>query len=150
MARLSPSIRARALFLLWRGDDLLLIDWRDESTHQAVWLAPGGTIEYGEPAYAAAIRELREELGVGGIELHHLATFVSIFEYGDQVGHEVCFAFEAIAPPQLAKQSAVQGVESNGEPLTLIWTPASAIEAGERSLWPGPLRQYLVSPPLRR
>ena len=123
---------------------MLLIDWRDEFTGEPVWLAPGGSIEHGETALAAAYREMHEEVGVREVELRHLATFENIFEYGGATGHEVCFAFEGAAPPRLAHQTTVEGLESDGQPFRLEWVPTGEICAGARELWPAPLAPFLT------
>ncbi len=143
-------IRPRALYLLRRAGDVLLIDWLDEFKNEPVWLAPGGSIEHGELALAAAYREMQEEVGLAGVELRHLATFENIFEYGGATGHEVCFAFEGEAPPVFSEQPSIQGMESNGETLTLNWVSTPAIEALERPLWPVPLRECLLRSPFVR
>lgn len=139
-------IRPRAIFLLRRSAHVLLIDWRDDFTGQPVWLAPGGSIEHGEPALSAAHRELREELGVTGVELEHIATFENIFRYGDETGHEVCFVFEGAAPPQLARLALVPGIESNGEAIRLVWVTPGEVASDLRPLWPAPLVPYLTGP----
>ncbi|HEX8232140.1 MAG TPA: NUDIX domain-containing protein [Caulobacteraceae bacterium] len=46
-----------------RGGDVLLIR-RGSAPRLGEWSLPGGRIEWGEPAAAAALRELREETGV--------------------------------------------------------------------------------------
>lgn len=123
---------------------MLLIDWRDEYDGVPVWLAPGGSIEHGETALAAALRELHEELGVTGIELQHVATFENIFEYGGATGHEICFAFEGLAPASLAGLEVVAGMESNGETMRLQWVTPGEVASAVRRLWPGPLLPYLT------
>jgi len=50
-------------FLIWRGDELLLI--RRQGVHGAgTWSTPGGHLEYGETPEECAIREAEEETGV--------------------------------------------------------------------------------------
>ena len=46
-----------------RGDEVLLIR-RGTAPRKGEWSLPGGRIEWGETAAAAALRELREETGV--------------------------------------------------------------------------------------
>lgn len=48
--------------ICFRGDDVLLIR-RGAPPREGEWSLPGGRIEWGERAAAAALRELREETG---------------------------------------------------------------------------------------
>ena len=137
-------IRPRSIYLLRRDAEVLLIDWHDEYTGQPVWLAPGGSIEHGETALAAAHRELHEELGVTAVDLQHLVTFENIFEYGGATGHEVCFVFEAAAPHAISSLHEVPGVESDGVAMRLLWVPPGDLELPLRPLWPAPLLPFLT------
>ncbi|MGE3867490.1 MAG: NUDIX hydrolase, partial [Hyphomonadaceae bacterium] len=49
----------------FRGRELLLIR-RARAPNAGAWSVPGGRIDWGERAEAAALRELREETGVEG------------------------------------------------------------------------------------
>jgi 8-oxo-dGTP pyrophosphatase MutT (NUDIX family) len=137
-------IRPRAIYLLRRDADVLLMDWHDEFTGEPVWLAPGGSIDHGETALAAAHRELHEEIGIAGVELRHLATFENIFEYGGATGHEVCFVFEGAAPPAISALDEVPGVESDGLAMRLLWVPPRDLALAIKPLWPAPLMPYLT------
>ena len=70
----------RSAVIILENDHVALIERvRDGHTY---YLFPGGTIEEGETAQAAAIREAYEELGVH-VELHMLAAIVR-FQNEDQ------------------------------------------------------------------
>jgi 8-oxo-dGTP pyrophosphatase MutT (NUDIX family) len=58
------------------GVGRLLMQERDEHAPHFpnAWGLPGGAIEAGETAYAAAVRELEEETGLTGIELTEVAS----------------------------------------------------------------------------
>ena len=61
--RLENQIIPCVGIICFRGQDVLLIK-RGKPPKQGEWSIPGGRIEFGERAEAAALRELREETGV--------------------------------------------------------------------------------------
>jgi ADP-ribose pyrophosphatase YjhB (NUDIX family) len=55
--------RAGASAALFRGEEVLLVE-RAEGPNAGLWSLPGGSIEPGEPAEDAAVREVLEETGL--------------------------------------------------------------------------------------
>jgi hypothetical protein len=62
--RPAPRIRVKALGLHWRGDRLLAAEVLDDAGHVKGVRPLGGTVEFGETAEMAVIREFQEELGI--------------------------------------------------------------------------------------
>jgi len=62
-----------------RGDEVLLVK-RGNPPKQGEWSIPGGRIEPGEPAQAAALRELGEETGVEAELVGLIDVVDAIFE----------------------------------------------------------------------
>lgn len=56
--------RAGVSVAVFQGDDVLLVQRGKEGAYRGAWSLPGGAIELGEPALAAAKRELLEETGL--------------------------------------------------------------------------------------
>ena len=69
--------RGAASAAIFRGAEVLLIERGKGGAFQGLWSLPGGRIEPGEPARAAALREIREETGVvaelaGVLDIHNV------------------------------------------------------------------------------
>ncbi|MEZ5945877.1 MAG: NUDIX hydrolase [Hyphomonas sp.] len=82
----------------FRGEDVLLIR-RGTKPLAGNWSIPGGKIEFGERAEAAALRELKEETGVTA----HLVGLIDVVDAiftsrtsGEPTRHYVLFDFAAV------------------------------------------------------
>lgn len=68
----SPNLpRLAALAVTLRGDEVLLVRRRNPPD-AGLWGFPGGHVDAGETALAAAVRELHEETGVRATASHYL------------------------------------------------------------------------------
>lgn len=102
--------KAAASAAIFRDDGKLLIGLRGKDPRRRVWSLPGGHIEAGETAAAAALREVREETGIdaellglidindvilrrndGALHAHYLLTiFYGRWLAGDPVPADDC------------------------------------------------------------
>lgn len=140
---LIPHIRARAIILFRRGSDVLLVD-HDDPVEGLVWGVPGGGVEFGERAIDAARREALEEVGVDPGQLRLLSVFENLFEYAGEVGHEVCFAYEADATDlSIAEKQVFEGQESDGTTLLLRWVSQAEVASRSRPTWPAALAELV-------
>jgi ADP-ribose pyrophosphatase YjhB (NUDIX family) len=91
-SHISPHVGADAA--VFRDGKLLLI----QRTDNQLWAMPGGLVEVGETAAAAAERELREEADLQG----HAVRLLGIWDYrrvGSRIAHHLFHvAFEVEAP----------------------------------------------------
>src|SRR5690606_23067881 len=86
--RPASNIRLKALGLHWRDGKLLAAEVLDDAGHVKGVRPLGGTVEFGETAEAAVIREFEEELGIT-VKVGGAPIFMeNIFTHGGQVGHE--------------------------------------------------------------
>lgn len=74
-----------------RGDDVLLIR-RGAAPMASAWAIPGGRIEWGEAAAAAALRELREETGVEADIVGLIEVFDGLFAQAGVLTHHYLIA----------------------------------------------------------
>lgn len=115
----------------FKGDHVLLIR-RGAPPLQGAWSLPGGRIEWGERAEAAALRELREETGVTARLTGLIAVVDGLFGDGEAVDrHYVLldYAAEWVAGEPLAGDDAaeaafhpVTGLEALG-----LWSETARI-----------------------
>jgi 8-oxo-dGTP diphosphatase len=86
-----------ALVALWHGGKILLL----RSSYRAGWSLPGGGIARGETARDAALRELREEVGlaVDPAALREAQTVELAWEHRSD--HTTIFEIEMTEPPTL-------------------------------------------------
>ena len=72
MSESSPTIidrDAARIVLLDRHDRVLLFRCEEPGADRSFWITPGGGLKPGESHETAALRELREETGLVGVEL---------------------------------------------------------------------------------
>jgi ADP-ribose pyrophosphatase YjhB (NUDIX family) len=123
--------RPVAVALLRRGDEVLVFDVPDAVKGVVGWRLPGGTIEFGERGSEAAVREIREELGVDVVEVAYLGTVENIFTYLGADGHELVRVYTArFADQRLYQRDHFDCVEANGARFTCIWKPITEFRAG--------------------
>ncbi|MGC2310357.1 MAG: NUDIX domain-containing protein [Candidatus Babeliaceae bacterium] len=67
----------------------LLLGKRKNCYGEGTWALPGGHLEYGESLIACAQRELKEELGIEGLEFQLISTIDNI----DERGHYLHMSF---------------------------------------------------------
>jgi ADP-ribose pyrophosphatase YjhB (NUDIX family) len=88
-------IRVLALGIIWRGDELLLMEGYDPTKRQTFYRPLGGGVTFGERAHDALVREFSEEPGAGLINIRFLGALENIFTFDGRPGHEIVLLFAA-------------------------------------------------------
>ena len=86
-------IRPISICVLRRGDEILVMEARDESRDLTFYRPLGGGIEFGERSDDAVKRELQEEIGAELDELRLLTVLENLFEFEGKAWHEIVFVY---------------------------------------------------------
>ncbi|MET0136618.1 MAG: NUDIX domain-containing protein [Kibdelosporangium sp.] len=105
---------------------------------------PGGTVEFGELAVAAARREILEELGCELAAVSLAGVLENRFVLNGVDGHEIVFVFRGALSDELYSRESFEILDVPGMRATW-WTPAlggrlvpeglSHLLAGPQSVW---------------
>jgi ADP-ribose pyrophosphatase YjhB (NUDIX family) len=130
----NPQIRAIALAVVRRGDEILVFEGWDETKQETFYRPLGGGIEFGEPAAEAVRRELREELGVELSNVTLLGVLENIFTAFGRPGHEIAFVYSAdVVDPAIYTVDDVGRVLD--EDSAVMWQPLTRFD-GEAVMYP--------------
>jgi 8-oxo-dGTP pyrophosphatase MutT (NUDIX family) len=134
---------ARAL-VLDPDDRVLLVHFVNPETGEEFWATPGGGLDPGEALEDGLRRELREETGIGNVELGPvLWTRREVFPWAgqtfDQSERIVLVRVRSFDPrPELsAKQLAAEGVHG------VRWWTLAELEDSDATFYPTRLAQFL-------
>jgi 8-oxo-dGTP pyrophosphatase MutT (NUDIX family) len=83
-------------------------------------LPVGGGVEFREPIYDAAKRELQEELGITS-KLEYCSFSENFFEFDGIPTHEIVFHFLARIDDDTRRSLPEHGTESDGVPFPIRW-----------------------------
>ncbi|MFK7870235.1 MAG: NUDIX hydrolase [Roseobacter sp.] len=96
--RPAPTIRFKAIGLHWRGDRLLAAEVTDDAGRLKGVRPLGGSVEFGETAQGALVREFHEELGVP-VTIKSPPFFIeNIYHHEGNLGHELLAVFDVSFP----------------------------------------------------
>jgi 8-oxo-dGTP pyrophosphatase MutT (NUDIX family) len=137
------QIRALAVCVFRREDCILVIEANDQVKGETFYRPLGGGIEFGETSLDAVKREIREEIGAEITDLEYLGVLENIFTYDGEPGHEIVQIYDGrFLNDSLYLVAQIQGVESNGVPMTVLWKPLSYFSA-RHPLYPSGLMNLL-------
>lgn len=91
---------AGVVVVVWQGDRFLLT-LRAKAPHAGAWGLPGGALNLGETAFAAAVREVQEETGIVCAPRASFTT-VDIIERDQEGGVAFHFLLAAVVADHVA------------------------------------------------
>jgi len=115
-----PMLVVDALIFSVRGGRLeILLIKRGHPPFEGMWAIPGGFVELDEELDHAAARELEEEAGLGGIELHQFHTFGAVGR--DPRGRVITVAYLAVI------DASMHVPRAGDDAADVIWLPADEL-----------------------
>jgi 8-oxo-dGTP pyrophosphatase MutT (NUDIX family) len=118
----AQHIRAVAICVFSRGDDILAVEAFDEVKSETFYRPLGGGIAFGESSELAVRREVREEIGADIVGLRLLGTLENIFVYNGTPGHEIVQVYGGrLGDETLYAAVSIPGFESDGAPFRAVW-----------------------------
>lgn len=115
--------RLAALAVVLRGDQVLLVQRRNQPD-AGLWGFPGGHVEPGETALAAAARELAEETGVTASPLTYLDN-IDVIERGADGALRFHFLLAAVLCDYVSGEPV-----AGDDALAAGWWPVEAVAQG--------------------
>lgn len=138
-------IRPIVLCLFQHNDRFLMQEYRHDFGEPNFFRLPGGGIELGETALAAAHREMREELQADISEVKLLEVIENIFTYGGEQKHEIAFLFRArLGDESLLSQDVFEFFD-NGLAFRAVWVSRAEIQSGSRVVYPLRFREMILA-----
>jgi ADP-ribose pyrophosphatase YjhB (NUDIX family) len=138
-------IRGKSIVIFKSGEKFLFTAACEPTTGKIFYCPVGGGIEFGEYANEAAKREVLEEMGEEIINIQLLDVRENIFTYDGKKGHEIVFVFKADFKNVETYHKEMQGYESNGAPLTLLWSSLDEIREKAVPVYPDSIINLLES-----
>lgn len=137
----------KALGLHWRGDRLLAAEVLDDAGHVKGVRPLGGTVEFGETAEEAVIREFQEELGILVKTIGPPVFMENIFTHEGSLGHEILAIFDVGFPPEVyADETRIEFKENNGVTCFAEWFDLRSLDlSGKPQLYPQGLKPHLLT-----
>jgi len=145
--RPASRIRFKALGLHWRGGCLLAAEVQDDAGRVKGVRPLGGTVEFGETADAAVIREFQEELGITIKIVGGPAFLENIYSHEGSPGHEILAIFDVtFSQDTFVSQTRIAFREDNGVTCFAQWFSLDALDGpGQPRLYPAGLKAHLLN-----
>ncbi len=143
----SDIIRVKALGLHWRGSRLLVFEVYDSNGRVTGVRPLGGSVEFGEAAKDAVIREFKEEIDTEVSIVAGPMVLENAFTHLGESRHEILFIFDLQFPAGAFEgQDRISFLEDDGTPMVAAWYDLDELDtdAGP-ALYPQGLKSRLLT-----
>ncbi|MFQ4136602.1 NUDIX hydrolase [Nodosilinea sp. PGN35] len=136
-------IRPISICLMRRGEAILVHEAYDAVKERGFARPLGGGIDFGETSAAAAVREIKEELGHDITDVRLLGIVENIFVYEGEPGHEMVFVYDGrFVDESLYERESLDVVEGKRR-FEAVWRSPDALRHGPYYLVPEGIWQFL-------
>ena len=126
---MSPSsIRPMAVAIIKKDDLVLASSGHDNIKNEDFYRLPGGGIEMGETSREALEREIKEEFDAELKNIKLLEVVENIFTFNGQLGHEICFIYQADFADQALYQKQIFNILDSQLGHTATWVSIDKTE----------------------
>lgn len=125
MGMLADHIKVKAMIIAPSADGTahaVSVHGRSQENPEGFHRLIGGSVELGETAREAMIREVDEELGASISDLRQLGVVENVFTYNGDIGHEIVFVFTGRLSPMPTEVDATL-TEIDGSVVPVVWRP---------------------------
>jgi hypothetical protein len=142
----SSVIRIKALGLHWRGRRLLAFEVYDQEGRLKGVRPLGGSVEFGESAKDAVIREFKEEIDTNVSILAGPMVLENVFVHEGERRHEILFIFDLAFPEGACEgQERIRFQEDDGTFMVAAWYDPRELDVdGKPELYPKGLKSRLI------
>ncbi len=143
----SSEIRVKALGLHWRGPRLLAFEVYDEEGLIKGVRPLGGSVEFGETAKDAVIREFKEEIDTDVSVLAGPMVLENVFVHEGERRHEILFIFDLEFPEgAFESQERIRFQEDDGTSMVAGWYDLRELDVDKKpQLYPQGLKSRLIN-----
>ena len=138
-------IRPKVIVSVLNASEVLLSELYDPVRDLTLFLPVGGGVEFQEQLYDAAKRELREEIGIDGIDLEYCSYSENIFEYDGVPAHELVFHYFVRIDDEARENLPAHGTESDGEHFAIKWYSPVELQIIRESVVPPTIFDEIMS-----
>ena len=139
------TIRAIAIGILRRGDEILVARGEDPTSGEVFYRPLGGGLEFQEHSSDTLHREFEEEIGASLATVELLSVLENSFTYDGRPSHELIFVYEArFSDPELYANDVFPWHDSRSEGWEWIgWRHLAEFSDQEPRLYPEGLLKVL-------